>query len=343
MIPQSEISHFVKTRPDEFEQMLLVAIVWKEKLFRQVRSLIATRKSDETLFRNSVHEAIYRAIESINGIIVDSGNELPQGYAIAPQMLQQQLNSYAEQARYIASSQIPQAMQIYWDAWQAHYNPHATFMVEAGWRTWMLERSQIQILTMALRNQDVDVSKELSDVHRAVAARDDNNKMQSLQQTALAVDEPIVRIPTGFIPLDRKLGGGFGKSEGILVLGPSGCGKSVFSSQISYGMSKQGVGHSGLLIHTEMQPKDYSNRIIASQCHIPYGAIKDGFSLNNLNQRQVAAYEALMADMNTKWLRYKWKDVNHQGIFTMMDDLLKQAQDEMGGLDHAHQIGRAHV
>ena len=32
-----------------------------------------------------------------------------------------------------------------------------------------------------------------------------------------------ITIPSGFSPLDKKLGGGFGKGKGALILGPTGC------------------------------------------------------------------------------------------------------------------------
>jgi len=338
----SEISQFISARTDEFEQMLLVALIHNEPLFRQVRPIIATRQSDEQLFRNSVHEAIYRAIEAINGMIVDAGQAVAVG-AIPEALLLQWLNAFAAEGRLISSTEIPQAMQIYAAAWRQHFTTAAFQIVEAGWRIWMERRGQEQILKRVLRRQDTDVMQEMSDLRQMVGKKAEEHEMFTFQQALVAKSPHVVRIPTGLPPLDRALGGGLGKGEGTLILGSPNSGKSVASSQFSFDMSCQGVFHKGLLIHTEMDREEFIKRIISNKCKIPYAIIMDksleeiSALIPGMSAEQRHCFEVLQNDMRVNWIIYRWKDYSTKtGIFGSIDDMLKRAQDAMGGLDHMH-------
>ena len=210
-------------------------------------------------------------------------------------------------------------------------------IVEAGYKSWFRHRRRHAICRAALLRPNVDVGKELSDLERAVRAADGDNQMLSLQQIASMPEKKAARIPTGFTPLDRKLGGGFAKGEGTLILGPTGCGKSVCSTQFSVDMSSPVTGCKGLLIATEMEPEDFLRRIISNKLKISYSWIKDGIPEGMLNNRDVRQrYDILMESLGKTWRIFRWRDHNGTGIFSAMDDLIKRAQDEMGGLDHVH-------
>lgn len=338
-VEETELIRFINERTDDFELMLVITAAWDEVVFRAVRPRIRMRKTptEDTLFRNPKYEALWAAVEALNGVIVDSGNRLPQGYSIPFNLIFQQLQTFAQGARIIALSEVQHATEMYTSAWEMYANTHTQARVAAGWRFWLLARTKVQVLQMSMRYGDMDVAKELSDMTRALSDRAEAEGMMTLRDTITKQDKPVIRIPTGLPSLDRALGGGFGIGEGNLVLGPSGCGKSVFSAQTSYEMSAQGLGHKGLLIHTEMTGQDYANRIISNKCKIPYSLIKDGFKFEAItDEEQRRRYEMLMSDIDTKWLRFRWQDVGRTGIFTHIDDLLKQAEDKMGGLDHAH-------
>lgn len=324
---------------DEFERMLIICMSWNEEVFREIRNYIPQDvETADALFRNPLNLALFRAIEKYNGAIIDVGGAI-RPTAIPISYISQNLYGFMGQAKYVSEQEIQQVLHMYMKAWQDHGNAHAIDIVKSGWRIWMHTRQRLRVLQLGCQNPEFDVAQELSQVQRTLSTAGETQTFYSIDQAAMITEKPVLRMPTGLPALDRALGGGFAQGEGNLIIGASGAGKSVVSSQFGFDMSEQGPGYKGLHIITEMTVRDIALRVISNKCKIPFSLIKDGMNLSTIttNPKQQEAYDKLMASMTKNWRVMRWKDDdNRAGIFTKLDDLLKRAADEMGGLHYAH-------
>ena len=333
-----EIRTFIKERNREFEQMLLVTATWDEELFRKARPYLAcdAKIRGKGMFEDELHEALYQALALINGRLLDSGGRMPIAFPTF-ELLRSELQGLMAKGLYVMEEEIPKVIQTYRDICEKFADQHSAQIARGGWRIWLGIRHKKIICRNALINPDIDVEKLLSDASHAVNGSSDDERILSFRQIASMQEEQVIRIPTGFTPLDRKLGGGFAKGEGALILGTSGCGKSICSTQFSVDMSSPLRGYKGLLIATEMEPEDYMRRIISNKLRIPYAQIKDGVPevlLKNPDFKQ--RHDILMENLGKTLRFFRWRDHKGSGIFTAINDIIKRTQDEMGGLDFAH-------
>ena len=333
-----EIISFIKQDNGAFEQMFVITCAWDEPLFRQVRRHLVQQNeySAEGKFQSTANEGLYQVLANINGRILDTGGSMSGTTLPSFELVQAEIRSLVTRG-IVLEMEASSIMRVYQEACPKYCNQQSAQIARGGWKHWLTFQNRRVICRNALLRPDGDVAKQLAEAARAVNVSGDDEQILSLQQIASRQGKQAVRIATGFTPLDRKLGGGFAKGEGALILGATGCGKSICSTQFSVNMSSLMTGCKGLLIATEMEPEDFHRRIISNKLRINYAQLKDGIPKAMLQEEEFRQqHDALTQNLEKAWRIFRWRDHCGLGIFSTIDDLIKRTQDEMGGLDHVH-------
>jgi len=116
-----------------------------------------------------------------------------------------------------------------------------------------------------------------------------NDRLDAIEQRK---DTP-AGLPTGFIDLDKMLGG-LRKKQLITVVAPTGGGKSLFLTDISRHLSikkKYTVAHFSL----EMACDELFERILSAESGVPYRFIRDG----DLDERHWSRMSNVLGPMST--------------------------------------------
>jgi len=137
----------------------------------------------------------------------------------------------------------------------------------------------------------------------------------------------VKRIPTGFLALDKALGGGFGYTEYTFIVSVQGGGKTVMACQITTSMSIHGAH--GALITTEQSNDQLEPRIIACHAGVPFGKIKDKVDLRLFSDREAAAYEDLEKRLAGKFRIVNWNKKTSKTVVADLGDEIKRLEDKM--------------
>jgi len=127
-----------------------------------------------------------------------------------------------------------------------------------------IAQSEEALFDVALAERDGKATRHIGDV-----AREHIDKMERLSQEGVSD-----MIPTGFMDLDKLLGGGFEQGALVLVAADTSMGKSSFVRQIMFNAAKE--GHSGAMFTLEMPAIQYFQRQVASDTRIPVSRMKAG-------------------------------------------------------------------
>lgn len=144
----------------------------------------------------------------------------------------------------------------------------------------------------------------------------------------------VIRIPTSIPRLNFVTGGGFGRSEGTLIICPTGGGKTVCGTQFTSEWCMQ--GQKGIYVTTERTQPAFklSLRMISQQANIPFNQIKDGIKTTALQEIQRQAITRMRESITGKNLRVvHWFDLPNPNDIEQLPTIVDQYAQELGGLD----------
>lgn len=162
-------------------------------------------------------------------------------------------------------------------------------VIDAYFETWLTShRAKVlsrQAQISKLPNSEEMIRRMQSDLAAARAAiRPEVDEMDLLFDSE--DEDAVVRRPTGILPLDLVLNGGWGEKECYLIFSGTGGGKSILAGQCAW--SECNNDGWPLIVSTELQTYEYLARILSCACSIPINVLQDA---KNFKQMRIRTYQ----------------------------------------------------
>lgn len=281
----------LRTAPERYEEFILAACLYDEKLWNSMRNVVCVTNKGNCVvhvndFTSQERYGLFCAIKyyrkalgrfaELNDSALLLGIQFASTDGIQLPSVGEQYDAIVDlfhtlQTTVTAENAIAVVTDT-WISWSTYnrLNYHMTDIKRGGFSGNIMEKADM-------------LAKIKTDI--ATAAGSEEDVVSQVDDIWILEEDNTERIPLGraFKALTDITGGGLGKGEHVLAAVPTGGGKTVFSCQLAGEVAAS--GRHVLLISTEQHAKQLMPRIVSCMSYavakdpydrIPYKPIKDG-------------------------------------------------------------------
>lgn len=335
-----QVKNMIRHDVDMFERVILAAMLLDIKRSRTYMDVIGTLsdKSQTEDFENQWHWVIYQSILHYYRYVCAGGVPKDQP-PLNISLFRQCVEEIAKSGQSMPMSMVPDLIgYMELQIGTLYQSPAASLGVaDVGFVHWLTERRRKTILARADREM-WETSTVLETLKREGAYLTNIGRVEEdMFAFGHGIDNPrpyAPRLRVSITYLNQLLGGGFGRTEGTLLIAPNGAGKTVLTTQLASEFCMGGAY--GLIITTEQSHHLLEARIISSLCRIPFEGIKDGVkgeSLMKFTSDQRERYENVRGVLANRLLIYDWPAGTARSVETGLGDDILRAAERLGKLD----------
>jgi len=343
------------SNPEWFERHLLVRclhdpIFWKQN-GRAIGWLqLPDRQVEIRRLQTPAHEALYHAWWNYRQLPGSDQSHERHQFDTMVALLRQM----CQEGRHVSQYEMPEVVTLLREIQRDKAAlPHARNVTQQYFIEWITNSSARHLHSLLQSGVMSATEAHQGASHELKYLREDHVQ-EKMFGFGHGIDNPlpyVPRVPTGITELDMALGGGLGAGEAHLILGCTGVGKSALCCQVAGAQATQVRGRPNpqdpegrgtarvLYVTTEASQKHHQlePRFISNLAQIPYGVLVDGVRPEILTERQRADYERVREVLSgANLMFYEWDRQDPRGQqnpLAYLDDIIKEAQDRMNGLD----------
>jgi DnaB helicase-like protein len=322
----------VDTQPQVFETMVIASVLRDADFFESTLGVLCTRKETgkwEDEFHNPLHNAIYRMQQLYYlHMLEHDGPKL-----ISETMARATLTRVSEEGLMLSLDEVDEAVDLVLAA--LDLDPaEALTTAKAGYYRWLTKGRYTRYITSNTARDDWDpvlVQEKIRIETEAVEVQNQEETVYCFGHAARNKTLDIKRYPLGIPRLDKVLGGGVGRKEGLLFIAGQGAGKTVAACQFAPALALENL--KTLLITTEQPHEQLEARIVSNYCNIPFTRLVDKVDLEKLTENELEKFYAFEKKLNGNLYYANWKGDHAISIAEDLDREVRKLIKKWGRLD----------
>ena len=328
--PQPNLAdQIVDSQPDVFESLMLTALLRDQEFYEETLGLLCTNADGkwEDEFANPLRGALYQMQQRYYLQVLAEGDYK----IISTQFARAILTQMGSEAVVMSADEVEEAMGILQLALDE--DPAAAIKTaRMGYTRWLSKKRGARIITQMTAYDNWDVETTLEAVRAEIEPIDasQNETLFAFGHATRSDTPEIERFALGIDRLDKALGGGVGRKEGVLFVAGQASGKTIAALQFACALAIKNL--KVLMITTEQCHDELEPRIISNFCGIPFSQIKDGIKVKDMSPQQEECFTRLEAKL--KNLQYAdWGSGDSISVEEDLEKEIRKLKKKWGRLD----------